>query len=109
MELKSFSLLRWRTGRGDELVQVDPVCNTSGSSDESLHEVLKVVLPGIGNLDGGQLFLSRLLAMDADQRQSDISTTSSRRFLPFRHSTRDFIQSDHQGLKVVPKCRSGPE
>ena len=66
VELKSFSLLRWRTGRGDELVQVDPVCNTGGSSDESLHEILKVVLSGIGNLDGGQLLFSRLLAMNAD-------------------------------------------
>src|SRR3954471_3645083 len=25
---RSFLLLRWRTGRGDEVVQVDPVCNT---------------------------------------------------------------------------------
>ena len=68
MKHESFSLLGRRTGRGDELIQVDPVGNTGGSGDESLHEVLKVVLPGIGNLDGGQLFFSRLLAVDADQR-----------------------------------------
>ena len=101
MELKSFSLLRWRTRRGDELVQVDPVCNTGGSSDESLHEILKVVLPGIGNLDGGQLFLSRLLAMDADQRQSHISATPSRRILPLLHSVRDSVKSSHQRLEIV--------
>ena len=98
-----------RTGRGDELVQVDPVCNASGSSNESLHEVLKVVLPGIGNLDGDQLFFSCLLAVDADQRQSDVSATSSRRFLPFRHSIWDFIQSSHQGLEVILKHRPRPE
>src|SRR4051812_14620115 len=72
---QSFLLLRRRTGRGNELIQVDPVCNMSGSGYESLHEVLKAELPGVGNLDGSQLLFSHLFAMDAYQRQSDISAT----------------------------------
>src|SRR3954464_9003160 len=46
---QSFLLLRRRTGRSGELVQVDPVCNTGGGGNKSLHEVLKAEFPGIGD------------------------------------------------------------
>ena len=65
---RSFLLLGWRTGRRDELVQVDSVSNPSGSSNEGLHERLEVMLLGIGHLEGRQLFLSRILAVNTDQR-----------------------------------------
>src|SRR4051812_17719379 len=78
---KSFLLLRRRTGRGNELIKINPACNTSGSSNESLHEVLKAELPGIGNLNGSQLLLSHLLTVDANQRQGNISATPRRGLL----------------------------
>ena len=65
---RSFLLLRWRAGGRDELVQVDSVSNPSGSSNEGLHGRLEVMLLGIGHFDGRQLVLSRILAMNTDQR-----------------------------------------
>src|SRR3954465_1012 len=78
-------------------------------SNEGLHEVLEIMLPGIGNLEGGQLLFSRLLAVDTNQRQSNIATTPGRRLFPLMHSTWHFVQSSDQGFKVILKCLIWPE
>ena len=65
---RSFLLLRWRTRGRDKLVQVNSISNPSGSSNEGLHERFEVMLLGIGHPDGRQLVLSRILAMNTDQR-----------------------------------------
>ena len=41
------------------------------------------------------------LEVDSDQRQSNIGAIASRQLLPLLHSTRDFIQSSHQRLKII--------
>src|SRR3954467_13659255 len=67
------------------------------------------MLPGIGNLEGGQLLFSRLLAVDTNQRQSNIGTTPGRRLFPLMHSTWHFRQSSDQGFEVIRKCLIWPE
>ena len=78
--IKVCSLRRRRAGRLDEFVQVDPVRNPSGSNNEGLHERLEVVLLGIGHFDGRQLVLSRILAMNTDQGQSNVGTAPAEDF-----------------------------
>ena len=90
---RSFLLLRWRTGGRDKLAQVNSVSNPIGSSNEGLHERLEVMLLGIGHLDGRQLVLSRIFAVNTYQGQSNISTTPGGRLLPFLHSIWNVIQS----------------
>ena len=112
--IKVCSLRRRRTGRLDELVQVDAIGNPSGGNYEGLHKSSEVVLLGVCDLDCGQLVLSHLLVVDMNQGQSHISATTSRRLLPLLHSVRDSVKSSHQRLKIVlecglwPKCRVNP-
>ena len=112
--IKVCSLRRRRTGRLDELVQVDAIGDPSGCSNKSLHKRSEVMPLGVGDLDCCQLILSHLLEVDTNQRQSHISTTPGRRFLPLLHSTRDLVKSSHQRLEIIlergpwPKCRVDP-
>ena len=98
----------------DELVQVDAVGDPSGYSNKSLHKRSKVMPLGVGDLHCCQLILSHLLAVDTNQRQSHISTTPGRRFLPLLHSIKDLVKSSDQGLEIIlergpwPKCRVDP-
>ena len=64
--IKVFLLLRRRTGRCDKLVQIDSASNPSGSSNECLHEGSEVMLLSIGHLEGRQLFLSCVFAVNTD-------------------------------------------
>ena len=93
--IKVCSLRRRRTGRLDELVQVNAVGDPSGSNDEGLHERLEVMLFGVSDLDRRQLVFTNLLAMDSHQGQRHVSTTPGGGFLPFLHSIRDLVQSSH--------------
>ena len=93
----------------NEAVKVNVVCDTSRGIDEGIHEGLEVELLGVGNLESRQLLFFDFLAMDPDQRQSHIGATTSRRLLPLSHSTRDFIQSSHQGLEIILERRTWPE
>ena len=67
-----------RTGRGDELVQVDPVCNASGSVKKSVHEGLEGVPLCVSNLEQRQLVFFDVFEVHSDQGQRDISATASR-------------------------------
>ena len=66
IEHRSFLPLLRRAGRRNKLVQVDPICDPSGSRDEGLHERTEVMLPSVGHLERHQLVFSRFLAVDAD-------------------------------------------
>ena len=72
------SLGRRRTCWLDEAVKVDDVCDTSGGVKEGVHEGLEAELLSVGNLESRQLVFSNILAVDSDQRQSNISATASR-------------------------------
>ena len=63
---RSFLPLLRRAGRRNKLVQIDPVCDPSGSSNEGLHERTEVMLPGIGHLERHQLVFSRFLVVNTD-------------------------------------------
>ena len=65
---RSFLPLVRRAGRRNKLVQVDSICDPSGSGDEGLHEGSEAMLLGIVHLESCQLVFSRILAVDADKR-----------------------------------------
>ena len=67
------------------------------------------MLLGVSHPKGHQLVLSCILAVNADQRQSNIRTSPGRRLLPLLHSTWDLVQSSHQRLEVVLERLSWPE
>ena len=106
---RSFLPLLWRAGRCNKLIQVDSICNPSGSSDEGLHERSEIMLLGVSHPKGPHLVLSCILEVNADQRQSNIRATPGRRLLPLLHSTWDLVQSSHQRLEVVLECLPWPK
>ena len=101
LNLKVCSFGRRRAGRFNEFVQVDSICNPSGSSDESLHKGLEVVPFGVGDLDRRQLVFTSFLAVDSYQGQRHISTTPGRGLLPVLHSTWNLVEPSHQRFEVI--------
>ena len=74
-----FHSLDWRSTHWiTEIVNIDTICDASGSIKEGVHERLEREIFCVGNLEGRQLVFFDVLAVHSDQRQSNVSTTVSR-------------------------------